>query len=125
MRTTLKTLLLASAALCTSAAFAVDHARVNVPFSFTAKGHSFPAGEYKVAMDANHDFVTLSCQTDTSRAISWATGPAEAASTPVVIEFDKVGADYALKTIQLGDHITPNLDRNRKGVSATTSIGGE
>ena len=126
MRFTFKTLLLTSATLCTTAAFAVDHARVNVPFGFTAKGQSFPAGEYNVAMDANHNVVTLSSETDTSKQISWATGPAEATPTPALVKFDRIGSDYALRTIQLGEHVTPNLDRNNKnGVGATTSIGGQ
>jgi hypothetical protein len=126
MKITLKTLLLSSAALCATAAFAADHAKVDVPFSFTAKGQSFPAGSYDVAMDANHSIVTLSSKSDTTKEISWTVRPAEAAKTPAVIRFDQVGTDYALKTIQLGERVTPNLDRSgKRGVSATTSIGGE
>jgi hypothetical protein len=96
-----------------------------VPFGFTAKGESFPAGQYNVALDANHNVLTLSSETDTAMKISWSAGPAEAAATPALIKFDRVGSDYALRTIQLGARVTPNLDHSKSGVSATTSIGGE
>ncbi len=124
MQLNLRTLLLTSAALCSTAAFAADHANVNVPFAFTAHGQSFPAGTYSVAMDASHNLVTLSSKADSTKEFSWLVGPAEVAPTPAVIKFDQVGSDYALKTIQLGDRVTSNLDR-KHGVSATTSIGGE
>jgi hypothetical protein len=126
MRNTLKTLVLASAAFCATAAFAANQARVDVPFSFTAKGESFPAGSYNVVLDANHNVVTLANQADATKHISWMVGPADVAKTAAVIRFDEVGTDYSLKTVQLGSHITPNLDtQNKKGISATTSIGGQ
>ena len=43
-----------------------------------------------------------------------------------VVTFDQTGTDHALKTIQFGDKITPNLDKHPKqGISATTSISGQ
>jgi hypothetical protein len=126
MKITFKHLIFCSAALCASAAFAADRARVEVPFSFTAKGQSFPAGSYSVAFDANHSVVRLASKTDAAKEICWSTGPADIAKAPAVLSFDRVGADYALKTIQLGDRVTPNLNSvGKRGVSATTSIGGE
>jgi hypothetical protein len=43
-----------------------------------------------------------------------------------VVTFDQAANGYSLKTVQLGDKITPNLDKTSKpGISATTSIGGQ
>src|ERR1700760_3037768 len=60
MRITFKTLVLSSAALCATAAFAANQARVDVPFSFTAKGQTYPAGMYYVTMNGSHTIVTIS-----------------------------------------------------------------
>ncbi len=126
MRITFKTLVLSSAALCATAAFAANQARVDVPFSFTAKGQSYPAGSYDVMLDSNHNVVTLASETDATKHISWTVGPTDTAKTPAVVKFDQVGADHALNSIQLGDKVTPNLDTpSKRGVSATTSIGGQ
>lgn len=126
MKSAFKTLVLSSAALCATAAFAASQARVNVPFSFTAKGESYPAGTYKVVLNDSHSFVTLESNADAAKHLTWSVGPAEAAKTTAVIKFDEVGADYALRSIQFGERITPNLDTHQKrGISATTSIGGQ
>ncbi len=126
MRFTFKTLVLSSAALCATAAFAANQARVDVPFSFTAKGQSYPAGKYDVTLDPSHNIITLVNQQDANKHIAWTSGPAESAKTPVVMKFDAVGNDHSLKTIQLGERVTPNLDtRSKRGISATTSVGGQ
>ncbi len=126
MRNTLKTLVLASAAFCATAAFAANHARVDVPFSFTAKGQSFPAGSYDVSVDSTRNIVVLSSQDTPSKQITWSVGPAEMAAAPAVVRFDQIGTDHALKTVQVGRFTTPNLDgKNHKGVAATISIGGQ
>ena len=126
MRLTFKALLLSSAAVCATASFAATQARVNVPFNFTAKGQSYPAGTYDVSMDSGSSFVTLASKTDPARQISWLVGPADPANKFAVVKFDETGSDYALKTIQMGDKITPNLNsRPQHGISATTSIGGQ
>ncbi len=126
MRLSLKTLVLSSAALCATAAFAANQARVDVPFSFTAKGQTYPAGAYSLALDSNDQIVTMKSRVDSAKQISWVVGPTEPVNYPAVMKFDVVGADYALKTIQFNDRITRNLDKHPKGgISATTSIGGE
>ena len=127
MRLTLKALVLSSAALCATAAFAANQARVDVPFSFTAKGQSYPAGSYAVTLDADHNFVTMTSKADAAKHITWYVNPADAAMAPAVVTFDQFGTDHTLKTIQLGEHVTPNLDTPTKGrgISATTSIGGQ
>ena len=126
MRLTLKALLLSSATLCATASFAGTLARVNVPFNFTAKGQSYPAGTYDVSMDSLGSYVTLASKEYPARQITWIVGPAEPAKMAAVIKFDETGSDYALKTVQLGDKITPNLNPHpARGISATTSIGGQ
>src|SRR5271170_3523895 len=118
MRVALKSLLLSSAVFCATAAFAANPGRVDVPFSFTAKGHSYPAGMYDVALDRGGAFVTLGSRVDVTKQFAWSVGPSDPARMPVVVTFDHVGSDYALKTIQFGNRITPNLDRHPKqGIS--------
>jgi hypothetical protein len=122
----LKSIAVSSVVFCATAAFAANQARVNVPFNFTAEGQSYPAGSYEVALDANHNMVTMASKADATKHFSWNVGPADAAITPAVIKFDHVGADYALKTIQIGEHVTPVLDKDiQQSVSATTSISGQ
>jgi hypothetical protein len=126
MQIAFKSLVLSSAAFCATAAFAANQARVDVPFSFTSQGQSYPAGSYEVALDANHNFVTMASETDATKHLTWSVGPADAAKTLAVLKFDQNGAAYALKTIQLGDKVTPNLaPPSKRGISATTSIGGQ
>ena len=55
-----RNLVLLSAALCTTAAFAAEQKRVDVPFSFVAKDHAYAAGSYTVAVDWTRSMVTLS-----------------------------------------------------------------
>lgn len=126
MRVAFKSLVLSSAAFCATAAFAANQARVDVPFSFTAKGHSYPAGMYDVELDGDGSFVTLASRVDLGKQIRWNVGPTEPAYMPAVVTFDQTGTDHQLKTIQFGDKITPVLDKHSKqGISATTSVGGQ
>jgi hypothetical protein len=126
MRLSLKSFVLGSAALCATAAFAANQARVDVPFSFTAKGQSYPAGTYDLDMNANRTIVTMASKVDLGKQIQWYVHPTEPAATPAVVTFDQAGTDHALKTIQLGDKVTPNLDRRpAKGISASVSVGGQ
>jgi len=126
MQFSVKTLAVSSIALCATAAFAANQARVDVPFNFTAKGESFPAGSYKVVLDSNHNFVTLASNSDTSKHLTWNVGPGDGIQAPAVVKFDEVGSDHALRSIQVGSRVTPNLDtHNKRGISATTSIGGQ
>ncbi len=126
MQVNFKSIAVSSVVFCATAAFAANQAKVNVPFGFTAQGQSYPAGSYEVGLDANQNVVTLTSKTDATKHISWTVGSADAANTPAVIKFDHVGADYDLKTIQLGERVTPVLDKNvQQSVSATTSISGQ
>jgi hypothetical protein len=51
MRLSLRTLVLSSAALCSTAAFAANEVRVNVPFNFVVKNHTYQSGAYKVVIE--------------------------------------------------------------------------
>ena len=126
MRLTLKALIFLSAPLCATASFAANASRVNVPFNFTAKGQSYSAGTYDVSIDEERNFVTMASKADPGNQITWIVNPADTAKSPAVIKFDVMGSGYALKSIQIGDKITPNLDRHSKpGLGATTSISGQ
>ena len=93
---------------------------------FTAKGQSYPAGTYDVSMNEQRNFVTMASKANPGNQITWLVSPAEPAKSPAVIKFDLLGSSYALKSIQLGDKITPNLDpQSKPGLSATTSISGQ
>ena len=54
-----RNLVLSSAALCTTAAFAAEQKKVEVPFSFVAKNHAYQAGSYTVTVDWTKSLVTL------------------------------------------------------------------
>jgi hypothetical protein len=126
MRLTFKALIFSSAALCATASFASSAARVNVPFNFTAKGLSYPAGTYDVSMDTQSSFVTMANKADPRNQITWIVSPAGTVKSPAVIRFNVVGSDYALRSIQLGDKVTPNLDPHGKPrLGATISISGQ
>jgi len=126
MQVNIKSLVASAAVFCATAAFAANQAKVDVPFGFTAQGQSYPAGTYEVSLDANSNFVTMQSKTDAGKRISWSVGPADAGIAPAVVRFDQTGASYALKTIQVGEHVTPILDKGvERGVSATTSISGQ
>ena len=56
----------------------------------------------------NHNFVTLANEADASKHLTWLVGPADAAKMPTVVTFDQAGNGYYLKTVQMGDKITPN-----------------
>jgi hypothetical protein len=121
----IKTIALSAAALCATAAFAANQARVDVPFSFSAKGESFPAGTYSVALDSNSNFVTMASNSDATKHITWSVGPADKRNAAALVKFDAVGPGYALRSIQVGEKVTPNLDKSKPGVAATTSISGQ
>jgi len=126
MKFTFKTLVIPAVTLCATAAFAANLARVDVPFGFTAQGQSYPAGRYDVATDTNHNSVTLVNEADASKHLTWLVGPADAAKMPAVMTFDQAGSTYSLKTVQIGNKITPNIEsKSKAGISATTSIGGQ
>jgi hypothetical protein len=123
MKTILKSLLLLTVVFFATAAFAADRLKVDVPFSFTTMGQSFPAGEYNIAMNANHCVLTLSSQSDTAMHVAFVVRPTDPRPAPGIVTFDAQGDHYSLRNIQVEGRITPNLDTHTsRGISATTSV---
>jgi hypothetical protein len=120
-----RNLVLLSAALCTTAAFAAEVKTVNVPFSFVAKNHAYGAGSYTVAVDWSRFVVTLSEIGKPSQPLMWIMVPAANDNDPKVsLTFDVAGPDHVLRTIRYDTFATPNLDAQPKHkVESTTTIG--
>jgi hypothetical protein len=122
MLSSFRNLVLISAALTTTAAFAAEQRRVDVPFSFTAKNHAYQAGSYTVSVDWARSMVTLSPIEKPTRPLIWiiVPGPNGPDLSKVSLTFDVNGTDHALKTIRYRQYTTPNLDTRRKGTVETT-----
>lgn len=114
MRFNFGKLVLAPAVLATLAlaSTAAKASTVNVPFSFAAAGHVWPAGAYTVQKDLTGNIATVKSNA-TGLSFSSLLGPGEPdpAGTRVVLEFDQFGNSHALRTIQYGGQITSRLDR--------------
>ena len=126
MLVSFRTLVLSSAALCTTAAFAAEQKRVEVPFSFVAKHHAYQAGSYTVAVDWQKSVVTLSEVGRSSQPLMWiiVPGAADPAHPKVSLTFDISGQEHVLRTIQYESFATPNLDGKPKHrVESSTTIG--
>jgi hypothetical protein len=119
-----KTLVLSTAALCTTAAFAAEQRRVEVPFSFVAKNHAYQAGSYAVTVDWQKTTVTLEQIGQVSQPLTWIIVPGDSAQPKVSLTFDVTGPEHVLRAIQYKSFTTPNLDRKQKTkVEAIESIG--
>src|SRR5271154_5656348 len=86
-------MLVLTPALCTPAAFAVDKASVNMPFSFESHGKVFRASQYDVILKDDGTILTLTSRTNPADTISWTTVPAGMGpnDTALSIQFDRVG----------------------------------
>jgi hypothetical protein len=127
MRFGLRTFVLSSAALCSTAAFAASQVRVDVPFNFVVKNHTYQAGAYKVEIEATKSLVTLRKINDPVQSMTWIVGPSEDDKNPLKVRltFDTVGEDSVLRTIQFGGLTTPNLDAHPKHKAGASRIVGE
>jgi hypothetical protein len=126
MLSSFRNLVLISAALSTTAAFAAEQRRVEVPFSFVAKNHAYQAGSYTVSVDWAKSMVTLSRVGKPSQPLMWVVMPGPNGPDPskVSLTFDVAGPQHVLKTIRYEKYITPNLDaRPKHAVENTTTIG--
>ena len=83
---------------------------VNVPFQFTALGHSFPAGAYSVQRDLTSNFVSLRAK-DSSNVLTKVLGPGDAqlGDDRIVLRFALDGDYHVLESIQYGARITSKL----------------
>jgi len=121
-----RNLVLSAAALCSTAAFAANQTRLDVPFSFKVKNHSYQAGSYSVAIDPQRSSMTLNNIEEPSQGLMWIVGPGvyDANEPKVRLTFDVIGTDHMLRTVQYGGVITPNLEgRPKHKVESTTIIG--
>ena len=126
MRFSLRNLVLTSAALCGTAAFADEHKRVEVPFSFVAKNHAYQAGTYTIGVDWQRSVVTLSEIGRASQPLMWIIVPGAVDPThpKVSLTFDVSGQQHVLRTIQYEEFATPNLNKKSKyRVEGSTTIG--
>jgi hypothetical protein len=126
MRIRFRNLLLSSAALCATAAFAADQKRVEVPFNFVAKNHAYQAGSYTVAVDRSRSVVTLSKIGKPSQPLQWIMLPGDnnPSHAKVSLTFDVTTNGHVLRTIQYDALVTPNLDKRPKQmVEGFTAIG--
>jgi hypothetical protein len=98
--------------LCTPAAFAVDKASVNMPFSFESHGKVFPASQYDVILQRDRTLLTLTSKTNPADTLSWITVPAEMGpnDTALSFQFDRVGNMHELHAVRFGRYKTPVLD---------------
>jgi hypothetical protein len=127
MRFGLKSLILSSAALCASTAFAANQVKMDVPFNFVVKNHVYQAGTYNVEVTPDKSLVKLSNSNNSATPLMWIVGPADndANHSKVRLTFDIIGSDKVLRTIQYGAFTTPNLDKHPKRDVEGTRIVGE
>ena len=124
MRFMIRSLVLTSAALFATAAFAAEKAVVNVPFNFESHGQAFPAGRYDVSLDPHANVITMSNESNTPQTIMWTASPAdcEPGSAVLRLKFDGVGYTHELHSVQLGTRITSVLDAPAKHHDAGSSV---
>lgn len=84
---------------------------VNVPFSFTVKGNTLPAGQYRVQRDSSGSFLTLQGKNG-GKSFVWVANVAAGSDNRVVLRFADDGQMHALESIQFGPMVTPRLARH-------------
>jgi hypothetical protein len=129
MRTILSRFILSSAVIAL-AALATDSAKaettLNVPFSFTYAGKTCPAGHYSVWHDSTGNFVILRnkdrSETYFSILAYGAPGPNK---DMIALRFDSFGETHALRSIQVGSMITPQLDKTSEAAERAAARHAE
>jgi hypothetical protein len=125
MRFSFRNLVLSSAALCATAAFA-EQKRVEVPFAFVARNHAYQAGAYVISINDTRSFVTLREIGKSSQPLTWIVFPGDTdpSHRKVSLTFDVTQSGNVLRTIQYQSLVTANLNKKPKhGVESTTSVG--
>jgi hypothetical protein len=120
-----RNLVLSSAALCATAAFA-EQKRVEVPFAFVARNHAYQAGAYVISINDTRSFVTLREIGKSSQPLTWIVFPGDTdpSHRKVSLTFDVTQSGNVLRTIQYQSLVTANLNKKPKhGVESTTSVG--
>ena len=128
MRLSLRTLVLSSAALCATTAFAAtNQVRLEVPFNFVVKNHTYQAGTYRVEIEPERSLVILSKIQDPVQQLMLLVGPVDSKDNAhqVRLTFDTIGTDRVLRTIQFDGLTTQNLDAHPKQKVGAARIVGE
>jgi hypothetical protein len=129
MRLSLRTLILSSAALCSTTVFAeaTSQVQVDVPFNFVVKNHTYQAGTYRVAIEPARSLVTVSRIQSPVQSMMWIVGPADREANPhkLRLTFDTIGTEKVLRTIQFEGLTTQNLDAHSKHEVGAARIVGE
>jgi hypothetical protein len=129
MRIIIRSVILATASLCATAAFAADRAVVDIPFTFVSNGQNFPAGRYAATLDDSQNVLALTSTTDAKISAHWTAGPADfdPSQEKLTLKFDDQGGTHMLRTVQLGPRITSRLDapvaRHNAGSIADSASG--
>jgi hypothetical protein len=115
MRSMIRSIVFASAALCATAAFAADKAAINVPFSFESHGKHFSAGRYEISLDSQHNTLTMRNTEQSNQILLSSVSPAEfvAGSPQLRLVFANGEETHILKTVQIEASQATHLDRTR------------
>ncbi|HEV2464865.1 MAG TPA: hypothetical protein VGT04_13755 [Acidobacteriaceae bacterium] len=129
MRHPIHSAILTGMVLVATSAFAASKATVNIPFSFSSQGHSYPAGQYVATLDTTHNVLALSNKTETAISARWVVGPADYNPNEehLTLKFDDLGNSHTLRTVQLGPRITSRLDAPARhhDAGATATVSGQ
>lgn len=83
-------------------AFATDRWQVDIPFSFEAKGKSFPAGAYDITVNVEQGFVTVSNYLHPNQRLQWLTKSSDASPQSATLEFGEDGQNFELFAVNAG-----------------------
>lgn len=122
MRFVLQRFLLLSLAISAATAVAQSRYKANIPFSFAIRGQSFPSGNYDITTDLNNNVIAVISDTFPAKCAYLISRPADAADKAVVFKFIKRTTGYSLKTIQVGNQTTADVDSSNKNTVAVPII---
>ena len=125
MRVTLcKLFLIPAIAIAALAAPSAKAENVNVPFGFTADGHSFLAGTYSVEQSPSKNSVTLHWVNGLA-SFTWLMAPGDPApsDTRVVLRFVETDGGHVLDSIQYRAQVTRHLAKHNAKMGEA-SVGG-
>ncbi|HTZ90530.1 MAG TPA: hypothetical protein VMA71_09315 [Alloacidobacterium sp.] len=100
-------LLLLAINLCAINAVAEKRWRVTVPFDFDANGRSLPAGAYDITFDIATQLIAVSRSRDATNRLQWFAIRSGFQRPQATLSFGKVGNNYTLKSVMIGQWETP------------------
>jgi hypothetical protein len=97
--------------------------RIDIPFSFTARGVTFPAGRYSIELELNQGFITLVNAADFRKNVLFLAIPADKTGHEAIIKFHLVGTTHVLRSVQIERRISHEFDTSDDPqTNPTTSI---